>query len=170
MISIHAPREGRDSAPADARCRTPISIHAPREGRDEAAHAMRLIGILFQSTRPARGATMDGDCVVGMCPNFNPRAPRGARRLHTHNFGSTYIISIHAPREGRDKGGKNLPQAEKLFQSTRPARGATAGGDIRIDGRSNFNPRAPRGARHIRLTFSQTAIAFQSTRPARGAT
>ena len=34
LISIHAPREGRDSDPDGALAQAPISIHAPREGRD----------------------------------------------------------------------------------------------------------------------------------------
>ena len=34
-------------------------------------------------------------------------------------------ISIHAPREGGDKRGKNTCALHKLFQSTPPARGAT---------------------------------------------
>ena len=58
------------------------------------------------------------------------------------------FISIHAPREGRD------PCACKLLTE-----------------RTNFNPRAPRGARPLLPQPPHTAkIRFQSTRPARGAT
>ena len=40
---------------------------------------------------------------------------------------SCMMISIHAPREGRDKRARiTLISTESLFQSTRPARGATA--------------------------------------------
>ena len=35
-----------------------ISIHAPREGRDETVTTIVSTLIEFQSTRPARGATM----------------------------------------------------------------------------------------------------------------
>ena len=55
----------------------------------------------FQSTRPARGATVVGKNTIFFIE-----------------------ISIHAPREGRDA----VPLAAasfSLFQSTRPARGAT---------------------------------------------
>ncbi len=78
----------------------------------------------FQSTRPARGAT------VG-------RSPDGG---HTS-------VSIHAPRAGRD--------------SCMTAASA--------EGRC-FNPRAPRGARHIIKGYTGGIRPFQSTRPARGAT
>ena len=83
-----------------------------------------------------------------MIGNFNPRAPRGARlnstRLSTvfSVFQSTRpargatvadflrlrpeIISIHAPREGRDHAYSSCERGTNEFQSTRPARGATA--------------------------------------------
>ena len=57
-ISIHAPREGRDG-PLPALCGGYcISIHAPREGRDEVKINVHTPHSKFQSTRPARGATM----------------------------------------------------------------------------------------------------------------
>ena len=59
--------------------------------------------IAFQSTRPARGATSN----------------TGAIRSKT-------AISIHAPREGRDRNHSFITRAYARFQSTRPARGATA--------------------------------------------
>ena len=57
-----------------------ISIHAPREGRDITRFPTSHHGHIFQSTRPARGATKS-------------------------NFENRIIseISIHAPREGRDQ-------------------------------------------------------------------
>ena len=57
----------------------------------------------FQSTRPMRGATSTNDYLRGTLRYFNPRAPRGAR---PYPRGSSYqreTISIHAPREGRDR-------------------------------------------------------------------
>ena len=78
-------------------------------------------------------------------------------------------ISIHAPRAGRDRCGLTQTQGGKVFQSTRPVRGATvrvvsviidgkisihaprAGRDggcgCRLSQRQDFNPRAPCGAR-----------------------
>ena len=79
-ISIHAPREGRDCRLTPYRsCIAMISIHAPREGRDSIRSVLPCILPAFQSTRPARGATVA-------------------------NAGNWIItdISIHAPREGRD--------------------------------------------------------------------
>ena len=79
MISIHAPREGRDVFGAVVlRMLIHFNPRAPRGARHKifrrtAAHSK------FQSTRPARGAT-----------------------IPARNFIRTANISIHAPREGRD--------------------------------------------------------------------
>ena len=79
-ISIHAPRAGRDTQDKDGNGQVGISIHAPRAGRDRAASASSLTygnfnprapcgarlltvitniitQVVFQSTRPVRGAT-----------------------------------------------------------------------------------------------------------------
>ena len=37
--------------------------------------------LLFQSTHPARGATMSISSSLGIRRNFNPRTPRGVRRI-----------------------------------------------------------------------------------------
>ena len=81
----------------------------------------------FQSTPPARGATLinryiearigisihapreGGDIRLYSANNslrvyFNPRPPRGGRLLLTGNPTTSPMISIHAPREGGDNG------------------------------------------------------------------
>ena len=58
---------------------------------------------IFQSTLPARGATLD-----------------------TVGIGRAFIISIHAPRTGSDPITAISVMGGKVFQSTLPARGATA--------------------------------------------
>ena len=59
----------------------------------------------FQSTRPARDATL---------ANFDLRVKE--------------TVSIHAPRAGRDVGMKVNGMLYAMFQSTRPARDATSSG------------------------------------------
>ena len=79
---------------------------------------------LFQSTRPAKGATRG-------C---------GLNVYHT-------LVSIHAPREGRDVQIAEWKDVENMFQSTRPAKGATHKESSAWSTVSSFNPRAPRRAR-----------------------
>ena len=58
-----------------------------------------------------------------------------------------------------------------LFQSTLPARGATACQSQTWPHRPHFNPRSPRGERHeLAQRIEQIRGKFQSTLPARGAT
>ena len=103
-ISIHAPHTGRDwnfesynppishfnpRAPYGARRfgdivkrrEITISIHAPHTGRDPLSAMLSILTtLIFQSTRPIRGATRFC-CLVPPSLHFNPRAPYGARRL-----------------------------------------------------------------------------------------
>ena len=64
---------------------------------------IRQVELVFQSTPPARGATYQAGPVVPQYRHFNPRPPRGGRRICSARW------------------TPNLP-----FQSTPPARGATA--------------------------------------------
>ncbi|EFR40752.1 hypothetical protein HMPREF9162_2212 [Selenomonas sp. oral taxon 137 str. F0430] len=103
------------------------------------------VRLLFQSTRPVRGAT-DALMKYQREGKFQSTRPvRGATVRIFQRFFRGYV-SIHAPRAGRDK--EEVPILGRLlFQSTRPVRGAT----------SLYLP-----AGYVK--------AFQSTRPVRGAT
>ena len=79
-------------------------------------------------------------------------------------------ISIHAPRTGSDARAAEYPAAPSSFQSTLPARGATACGKRRNARMDYFNPRSPHGERPPSSADICPACAFQSTLPARGAT
>ncbi len=166
-----APRGARPGAYRRFELSSRVSIHAPRAGRDVARAVRCTVVAAFQSTRPARGATTHrtARCWNELC--FNPRAPRGARPSIEWATQTSAAVSIHAPRAGRDRtthrpsatepcfnpraprGARRqctdaVAAASRMFQSTRPARGAT--------GRA--------------MVASDVPIAFQSTRPARGAT
>ena len=78
---------------------------------------------------------------------FNPRSPHGERRFVRTSGYPTLLISIHAPRTGSDETMKIMHKVTITFQSTLPARGATAA--------------SRRDAQQV---------GFQSTLPARGAT
>ena len=148
-----------------------ISIHAPREGCDLRVNEEVFASPKFQSTHPARGATIYLWSRSKRGNNFNPRTPRGVRRGHVAHLRLDTIISIHAPREGCDLLGEQQGCPNMRFQSTHPARGATAvapdvwhhrlisihapreGCDSRAAAASmiatNFNPRTPRGVRRV---------------------
>ena len=105
-----------------------------------------MAGKVFQSTRPARGATGEALAPVAAKIFQSTRPARGATSQTTdsnHDF---------------------------IFQSTRPARGATLPLCGHRTAAEDFNPRAPRGARPGLEYPEIQKFVFQSTRPARGAT
>ena len=166
-ISIPAPREGCDEVCRRPVCRRSISIHAPREGCDQTFMSLPLETREFQSTHPARGATMS--TLVGSLlslisihapregcdaslfvisnrpPYFNPRTPRGVRRA------------------GLRSGIQRRP-----FQSTHPARGATSPAPMGRPGDCNFNPRTPRGVRRAESIDDVWAVIISIHAPREG--
>ena len=82
-----------------------------------------LMGSTFQSTLPARGATL-----------VYPRGYGGKK------------ISIHAPREGSDISFPALVQAS-LISIHAPREGSDARDARRTPKARDFNPRSPRGER-----------------------
>ena len=169
FISIHAPREGSDVMQSDCDDKRNISIHAPREGSDLQISGLSPSGSEFQSTPPARGATLTAVFIIISQQYFNPRPPRGERRVRIDVDLSNGGISIHAPREGSDpcvlpcehwhgdfnprpprgerRRGRGLRRQRERFQSTPPARGATSTAGRTTLSKTNFNPRPPRGER-----------------------
>ena len=103
--------------------------------------------IVFQSTRPVRGATCRHDAAV-----------------------LVDLVSIHAPRAGRDATSPPYRRLARQFQSTRPVRGATRTSSYPRRHHRRFNPRAPCGARLHMDAPVYVRNMFQSTRPVRGAT
>ena len=190
IISIHAPRTGSDTFVCTPNTRSIISIHAPRTGSDGQPRKQMHRACRFQSTLPARGATVtyqrDANIVINFNPrsphgerrcwktqrrnwrNFNPRSPHG-ERLRQGVFDFPPVISIHAPRTGSDPPRAELP-AQVHISIHAPRTGSD---HLRADMDEhvrNFNPRSPHGERQVLTGYIPCDIIFQSTLPARGAT
>ena len=123
--------------------------------------------------------------------DFNPRSPRGERRGQRHAGTRPANFNPRSPRGERPPTPAHRAQSWR-FQSTLPARGATAlvsilycegiisihapreGSDSTALSRawmkSDFNPRSPRGERRCAWMGWLCFTLFQSTLPARGAT
>ncbi len=79
-----------------------VSIHAPRAGRDASAKTVNASGYMFQSTRPVRGATGNAVASLRLRHRFQSTRPvRGATCLRLLAL-DLALVSIHAPRAGRD--------------------------------------------------------------------
>ena len=149
LISIHAPHAGRDLRAGRDNLRQLISIHAPHAGRDGCSSSARTCWTNFNPRAPC-GARRSRFSVAfptethfnprapcGARPaappyrasssqrDFNPRAPCGARQLKPSSSPLAFSISIHAPHAGRDGHYSRDGAMDKIFQSTRPMRGAT---------------------------------------------
>ena len=169
-ISIHVPREGHDSetiyefrtsrlfqSTCPARGTTfgsgqhkkhpGISIHVPREGHDVYADTDSVYFVGFQSTCPARGTTLPIIDSFRFAEHFNPRAPRGARRVQVPNPNMARGISIHVPREGHDDWCNWERLGVRAYFNPRAPRGARPLSALKGRSPRHFNPRAPRGAR-----------------------
>ena len=161
-------------------------------GRDQTPHMDGKPSVVFQSTRPIRGATRGWGGSGGEIIFQSTRPIRGATQYITRLGRGSSDFNPRAPYGARLEAFQAIGEAI-VFQSTRPIRGATC---LRCQYRhddNDFNPRAPYGARRITtgqtLNFGAISIhaphtgrdppvyrlsvhphQFQSTRPIRGAT
>ena len=147
-----------------------ISIHAPRTGSDCPCRGTSSGSAGFQSTLPARGATVFSFIFSDNSFLFQSTLPaRGATQcripaVHAVGFQSTL------PARGATSISSQMTENASGFQSTLPARGATAG---LIDSTCClvFQSTLPaRGATEIPSYSDVFGEEFQSTLPARGAT
>ena len=102
--------------------------------------------IPFQSTRPVWGATWRSFSPRCWTRFQSTRPVWGAtsRGIYIHRV---WLISIHAPRVGRDHSNAAQKDVIYAFQSTRPVWGATVWFQSHKSRGKYFNPRAPCGAR-----------------------
>jgi len=192
IVSIHAPRAGRDGRIRARETVREVSIHAPRAGRDSrsawwspprscfnprAPRGARLetvndldCMVAFQSTRPARGATWDG-CFIDHTTLFQSTRPaRGATWAIAQGECRDLRFNPRAPRGARHPGGgRGRCRAAVSIHAPRAGRDPTSPWTA-CSASACFNPRAPRGARRCSCSVSGWGVTFQSTRPARGAT
>ena len=123
---------------------------------------------LFQSTLPARGATVYAKLLRNKYSHFNPRSPHGERRARLNKIASILPFQSTLPARGATLCRYGDLQARqfqstlpargatesamdkllaKTFQSTLPARGATKREVTSASKSGNFNPRSPHGER-----------------------
>ena len=176
--SIEVSRTSKVSIPADGEnVRQQFSLKAPVEEKN-----LLALHNLTEKNLLGRQRT----------PSFNPRPPRGGRPpFQGDHGGSGYHFNPRPPRGGRRHVSASV-RGDVTFQSTPPARGATAkldemeayynisihapreGGDAISRNKSTkaayFNPRPPRGGRRNSSKNIAVVSLFQSTPPARGAT
>ena len=147
----------------------------------------------FQSTLPARGATLARTKPGADVGYFNPRSPHGERRRIATSFCATADnFNPRSPHGERHTNNVRLPRLldnfnprsphgerqlvadnsaeEVLISIHAPRTGSDRNTSHTISTQEHFNPRSPHGERRSVPDSSATAARFQSTLPARGAT
>ena len=155
----------RESA---ARWTEHVSIHAPRAGRDSSAFCLTRWRKCFNPRAPCGARPFIGQYVPHYSGFQSTRPVRGATAKNTRSWLET-IVSIHAPRAGRDKRSSDHWQCSRCFNPRAPC-GARRTKTTALSTSPCFNPRAPCGARRFMLIPFVPLTMFQSTRPVRGAT
>ena len=123
----------------------------------------------FQSTLPARGATAR----LGLnytTQGISIHAPREGSDPPEPAYSGSPGISIHAPREGSDLRPPVNLHLLAIISIHAPREGSDEVFDRTISSPDHFNPRSPRGERHWDAPSRRQNGLFQSTLPARGAT
>ena len=149
-ISIHAPRTGSDDNPPDDDLLAEvISIHAPRTGSDtRLTSAGRGTG-RFQSTLPARGATMRAPQDTEK-QQFQSTLPARGATLQVWMISPCAVFQSTLPARGATCS-INIWVRNFRFQSTLPARGATYSSSA-ARGSSEISIHAPRTGSDLRNT------------------
>ena len=146
-----------------------ISIHAPRVGRD-ITPLVRNGGCRNFNPRAPCGARHGRRADHQLYRHFNPRAPCGARPRMHRQLSLPSIFQSTRPVWGATDRAQNPRSLAMTFQSTRPVWGATSANPSAENPSTDFNPRAPCGARLATYTSGAWGKVFQSTRPVWGAT
>ena len=124
----------------------------------------------FQSTHPARGATVCTLATAGsrrdfnprtprgvrllqapqklkLSIDFNPRTPRGVRRLPVHQHRHTANFNPRTPRGVRLTAGSQINTKVRKISIHAPREGCDCTGTGAVRRTGDFNPRTPRGVR-----------------------
>ena len=148
--------------------------------------------VRFQSTPPARGATVvdadkservgvsihtpreGGDTWLSMmgvsCAKFQSTPPARGATVAALIRHITTGVSIHTPREGGDPVPSQPSRTISIVSIHTPREGGDYSHLSTYWSALSFNPHPPRGGRHKHGRFSCANVKFQSTPPARGAT
>ena len=147
----------------------PISIHAPRVGRDYRRRLSAALRIYFNPRAPC-GARLPPALVGCLADLFQSTRPVWGATSSAMPSTRTMMISIHAPRVGRDKRNDKQRHHCKNFNPRAPCGARRRLRAVHAGPHTHFNPRAPCGARPKIVAFYGLNDEFQSTRPVWGAT
>ena len=136
---------GATSISVCTNCVIIISIHAPRVGRDR-SRRIHLRSEQYFNPRAPCGARLTFGDEAQLRSQFQSTRPVWGATLIEAVIFNDITISIHAPRVGRDHTTKTRTQERSYFNPRAPC-GARRQKASSCNTDENFNPRAPCGAR-----------------------
>ena len=128
------------------------------------------VGLSFQPTLPARGATCSALPATPDPPHFNPRSPHGERREALEGMNKTAQFQPTLPARGatRPRKGSYRPCG---ISTHAPRTGSDRAAKEALVRAATISTHAPRTGSDTKTgTFPALALVFQPTLPARGAT
>ena len=162
------PARGATGEAMQGRLTIVISIHAPRTGRDPFVATSSTARRHFNPRSP-HGERLNGVFTLGNAAIISIHAPRTGSDTIADFARAALNISIHAPRTGSDPSSRTRRAPSWNFNPRSPHGERRKPG--MAGGRSHdFNPRSPHGERRSFAAAPAAFAPFQSTLPARGAT
>ena len=148
-----------------------ISIHAPREGCDTVSASSIRPERNFNPRTPRGVRRVITPKRSNSGEYFNPRTPRGVRRLKSPNIPCTFCnFNPRTPRGVRRYSISTTAMYMKISIHA-PREGCDEPQRLKPMSGIYFNPRTPRGVRQVNgILVTLNEGVFQSTHPARGAT
>ena len=169
QISIHAlPAEGDPSLATSVSC-TAVFQSTPSPRRATISMPWMPQAPSYFNPRPPRGGRPYTSVPAGRVEaDFNPRPPRGGR-LHIRPSwtGGGRFQSTPSPRRATGTASRIFSELW-AFQSTPSPRRATAKGGVSSHHQKHFNPRPPRGGRHLHPDAGRFHARHFNPRPPRG--
>ena len=168
-ISTHVPHAGHDGRDADKlrnavdfNSRAPCGARPPRL-RSSCPHTA------ISTHVPHAGHDEEAETKIRQVTNFNSRAPCGARRLPHARLVNRRVFQLTCPMRGTTCAD-HCGSCNRIISTHVPHAGHDGRVRVGISELSNFNSRAPCGARHCDSDTVAPSNPFQLTCPMRGTT
>ncbi len=170
QVSTHAPRTGRGLRGHGVRVAVVVSTHAPRTGRGAPDGTTIYATVLFQPTRPVRGAAPMQIVSDGVSIRFQPTRPVRGAAMWQRCRRAIRAVSTHAPRTGRGELVRvaGEPHGDVSTHAPRTGRGAPAVTAKTLSGVSTHAPRTGRGYRDWPSNDCPFCVSTHAPRTGRG--
>ena len=162
--SPHGERRNPTGSGISERHFNPRSPHGERPALTAAVSS----GEKFQSTLPARGATLRADGSKSGYTHFNPRSPHGERQVILIVWACASLFQSTLPARGATHQGVLCRCKVRKISIHAPRTGSDPQGTVTGADRFHFNPRSPHGERPLPPSESAQRVPISIHAPRTG--